>query len=370
MARILLIFGTRPEIIKLAPIIHQADVIKNLQVETVHTGQHLELAEEMLEHFSIVPDHRLGVMKKNQNLFDLSADVISAMKKIIDRSKHDLIMVQGDTTSVFLGALGAFYCKIPVAHVEAGLRTNDRYSPFPEEMNRRLTSQLASLHFAPTKKSRQALINEGIADTKIFVTGNTVIDALKWSLERPLTPKPELKEFYESGRKTLLVTTHRRENFGERHQAVFEALLDLVKKFPDVQIFFPIHLNPNVRAQAQKILKNHEQIKLVEPLGYKDFIWAMQKSFIILTDSGGVQEEAPSLDKPVIVLRESTERTEGVEAGCLKLVGTDREKIVETVSELLTDSKSYEAMANKANPFGDGNSARRIIEASCKFMGL
>jgi UDP-N-acetylglucosamine 2-epimerase (non-hydrolysing) len=229
---------------------------------------------------------------------------------------------------------------------------------------------LATLHFAPTKKSRQALINEGIADTKIFVTGNTVIDALKWSLERPLTPKPELKEFYESGRKTLLVTTHRRENFGERHQAVFEALLDLVKKFPDVQIFFPIHLNPNVRAQAQKILKNHEQIKLVEPLGYKDFIWAMQKSFIILTDSGGVQEEAPSLDKPVIVLRESTERTEGVEAGCLKLVGTDREKIVETVSELLTDSKSYEAMANKANPFGDGNSARRIIEASCKFMGL
>ncbi len=279
-----------------------------------------------------------------------------------------MVIVQGDTTSVFCGSLSAFYSKIPVAHVEAGLRTDDRYSPFPEEINRRLASNLATLHFAPTPKARQALIKESIAADHIYITGNTVIDALKWSLQKPPSLNNELKDFLAANKRTILVTTHRRENFGEPHQQVFLALLALLEKFADLQILFPLHLNPNVRNRAIEMLQKHPRIKLVPPLGYMDFIQAMQLATIILTDSGGVQEEAPSLNKPVIVLRESTERPEGVIAGCSKLTGTNKEKIIETVSTLLSDKCAYEKMAQARNPFGDGKASVKIVDQCLNFL--
>jgi UDP-N-acetylglucosamine 2-epimerase (non-hydrolysing) len=367
MARLLFIFGTRPEIIKLAPVILECHR-RRIDLEIVHTGQHKELAQEMLEHFGIVPDHFLEVMKPDQSLSGVTATILAKLQKIIKPKAFDMVIVQGDTTSVFCGALSAFYSKIPVAHVEAGLRTDDRYSPFPEEINRRLASNLATLHFAPTPRAQQALIKESIAGNRIFVTGNTVIDALKWSLQQPLSLNDELKSFFATNKRTILVTTHRRENFGEPHRQVFLALLALLEKFSDLQILFPLHLNPNVRDRAMEMLQKHPRIKLVPPLGYMDFIQTMQLATIIMTDSGGVQEEAPSLNKPVIVLRESTERPEGVAAGCLKLAGTNKEKIIETVSSLLADKCAYQKMAQAGNPFGDGKASVKIVDQCLNFL--
>ncbi|HNW10017.1 MAG TPA: UDP-N-acetylglucosamine 2-epimerase (non-hydrolyzing), partial [Candidatus Rifleibacterium sp.] len=271
-------------------------------------------------------------------------------------------------SSAFIGALCGFYRKIPVGHIEAGLRTLDRYSPFPEEMNRRLVSPLASLHFAPTQRAGNMLAGEGIPGNLIEVTGNTVIDALFWSLQQDYPVRDDIKEFLDLPGRMLLVTTHRRENFGEPHRQVFSALLELVERFSDTRILFPIHPNPNVRREAAAMLNNHPRIHLTSPLDYQSFIRAMQKSYLILSDSGGVQEEAPSLNKPVLVLRESTERPEGLDTGALKLVGTDKARIIEAASDLLTSKANYEAMANAQNPYGDGQSGQKIVAAALAYL--
>jgi len=352
----------------MAPVIFAAQKSKNITTQILHTGQHLELAEEMFRHFKLEPDFDLAVMQPNQTLFQLTSRISEGIGEIVSRNEYDMVFVQGDTTSAFLGALSGFYQKIPVAHIEAGLRTQDRYSPFPEEINRRLVTPLASLHFAPTERAKQMLLNEGTPDQNIFVTGNTVIDALNWSLQRKLTAPKEFSNIFATDERLLLITTHRRENFGEPHRQVFSALLELVEKFNDIRILFPIHPNPKVRDEAASLLNNHPRIHLTAPLSYQVFIMAMQRSYLILSDSGGVQEEAPSLNKPVLVLRESTERPEGLETGALRLVGTSKEKIIASASELLCDHASYERMAKAINPYGDGRAGERIIAAATAFL--
>ncbi|NLF95354.1 MAG: UDP-N-acetylglucosamine 2-epimerase (non-hydrolyzing) [Candidatus Riflebacteria bacterium] len=352
----------------MAPVIFAAQKQADITVQILHTGQHLELAEEMFKHFRLEPDFNLAVMQPNQSLFQLTSRITEGIGEIVSRNEYDMIFVQGDTTSAFLGALGGFYQKIPVAHIEAGLRTQNRYSPFPEEINRRLVTPLASLHFAPTERARQMLLSEGTPEQSVFVTGNTVIDALHWSLQRKLTAPKEFAEIFASNKRLILVTTHRRENFGEPHRQVFSALLELVDRFADVRILFPIHPNPKVRDEAARQLKNHPRIHLTAPLSYQVFIMAMQRCHLIMSDSGGVQEEAPSLNKPVLVLRESTERPEGLETGALKLVGTDKQKILNSASELLCDHNAYEKMAKAVNPYGDGRAGERIIEAVTAFL--
>lgn len=366
--RFLFILGTRPEVIKMAPVIFAARKKGGIETQILHTGQHLELAEEMFHHFKIRPNFNLAVMQANQSLFQLTSKISEGIGEILSRNTYDMIFVQGDTTSAFMGALGGFYSKIPVAHIEAGLRTRDRYSPFPEEMNRRLVSPLATLHFAPTERARNMLLDEKIPLESIHITGNTVIDALLWSLEQNYPITAEVEQILEKPGRLILVTTHRRENFGEPHRQVFAALLELVERFADVRILFPIHPNPNVRSEAAAMLNNHPRIHLTSPLDYQSFINAMKKSDLILSDSGGVQEEAPSLNKPVLVLRESTERPEGLETGALKLVGTCKNLIVSEATELLTNTDSYQRMASARNPYGDGKASDHIIEAVSHFL--
>ncbi len=367
--RFLFILGTRPEVIKVAPVIFAARETGEIETQILHTGQHLELAAEMFKHFRLRPDFDLAVMQPDQTLFQITSRITEGIGEIVSRNDYDMVFVQGDTSSAFLGALCAFYRKIPVGHIEAGLRTLDRYSPFPEEMNRRLVSPLASLHFAPTSRARDMLAGEGIAPKSIEVTGNTVIDALFWSLKQNYPIREDIQTILAAPGRLLLVTTHRRENFGEPHRQVFAALLDLVERFPDTRILFPIHPNPNVRREAAAMLNNHPRIHLTSPLDYQSFISAMQQSFLILSDSGGVQEEAPSLNKPVLVLRESTERPEGLATGALKLVGTDRTLILQEAAELLSNEQSYRSMSQATNPYGDGQAGQRIIAAARKFLG-
>lgn len=352
----------------MAPVIFAAQKNDDISVQILHTGQHLELAEEMFKHFQLEPDFDLAVMQANQTLFQLTSRITEGIGEIVSRNQYDMIFVQGDTSSAFLGALSGFYQKVPVAHIEAGLRTQNRYSPFPEEINRRLVTPLASLHFPPTERARQMLLKEGIPDQSIFVTGNTVIDALQWSLQRELSAPKEFADIFASKERLLLVTTHRRENLGEPHRQVFSALLELVEKFSDIRILFPLHPNPKVRDEAAKLLNNHPRIHLTAPLSYQVFIMAMQRCYLIMSDSGGVQEEAPSLDKPVLILRESTERPEGIETGALKLVGTDKEKIIAVASELLCNQASYDKMARATNPYGDGRAGERIVDAAKAFL--
>lgn len=368
--KFLFILGTRPEVIKMAPVIFAARNNPLIEAAILHTGQHRELAEEMFRHFDLKPDFDLAVMQPDQSLFQLTSRIISGIGEITASNSYDMIFVQGDTSSAFLGALGGFYRKIPVGHIEAGLRTQNRYSPFPEEINRRLVGPLASLHFAPTSRARDMLLREGIAAEAVHVTGNTVIDALLWTIEHAadLPADPELEQILSCSERLLLVTTHRRENFGEPHRQVFGALLELIRRFPDVRILFPIHPNPNVRKEAAQLLENHPRIHLTTPLDYRSFIAAMKKSCLILSDSGGVQEEAPSLNKPVLILRESTERPEGIESGALKLVGTCKETIVREAAELLTCSDSYARMAAAPNPYGDGKAGERIISTALRFL--
>lgn len=366
--RLLFILGTRPEVIKMAPVVIEARKRPEICAHILHTGQHRELAAEMFDHFGLSPDFNLDLMRPDQNLFDLSARIISGIGEILSHTQYDMIFVQGDTSTAFLGALCAFYRKIPVGHIEAGLRTNNRYSPYPEEINRRLIGPLASLHFAPTQLAQQMLLKEGIEKENAPITGNTVIDALHWSLKLDYQLSDDLAKIFNQNKRVLLVTTHRRENFGGPHQAVFEALLELVEAFEDLEVLFPIHPNPNVREQAARMLQNHGRIHLTAPLDYKNFILAMQKCHLILSDSGGIQEEAPSLKKPVLVLRESTERPEGLETGAIKLVGTDKGTIVKAASELLTDTQAYAAMTAKPNPYGDGKAAERIITRALSML--
>lgn len=332
------------------------------------TGQHKELIEPVMEIFGVKEDYNLGVMKNNQTLFSLSSDIMTGLENYLTKENPDLVLVHGDTTSSTIAALSAFYLKIPICHVEAGLRSFNNYSPFPEEMNRNITSKLATYHFSPTSTSKNNLLNEGIEENKIFETGNTSIDALKYILKKEnLYNLNENTGYYISNKfkkKIILITSHRRENFGEKFLNILEAIKDLSIKFPNVDFVYPMHLNPNIRKPIQKAFANSElkNIYFIEPLNYIDFIFFMQKSHIILTDSGGIQEEAPSLGKPVLVMRENTERPEGISAGTCLLVGSNQKLIVSTISKLLKDENYYNKMSAIKNPYGEGNASYLIVK--------
>lgn len=364
MAKIIFIFGTRPEAIKLAPVIKKFNEYKDIEVKVCVTGQHQEMLHQILNFFKIEPDYDLNIMKSNQSLFDITYRILRDIKRVLDIEKPDIIFVQGDTTTAFVGALAGFYKKIKIAHVEAGLRSYNKYSPFPEEMNRVLISHIADYHFAPTEKAKENLHKEGIKGN-IYVVGNTVIDALFLTLEIIKSDGEEkyhkFFNFIDFSKKVILVTGHRRENFGEPFKNICLALKEIANKFEDIQIIYPVHLNPNVQKPVYEILNGHPRIYLIQPLDYPYLVWIMDKSYMVLTDSGGIQEEAPSLGKPVLVMRDVTERNEGIEAGTAKLVGTNKNKIIEEVSNLLTNYKEYEKMAKTVNPYGDGFASMRIV---------
>jgi len=362
---ILLVIGTRPEAIKIAPLIIKLKNLNNkFNTKVCLTAQHRQMLDQVLDFFEIQADYDLNLMKPNQNLHTLTADIITSIKPVYEDFKPDWVLVHGDTTTSTAAALAAFYSGINVAHVEAGLRTYNKKAPFPEEMNRSITGRIADLHFAPTKASKENLLNEAITENAIYITGNTVIDALKLGITKVNENSEEiihLKSIINFQKKIILVTGHRRENFGDGFENICEALKTLAEKYNnDVEIVYPVHLNPNVQNPVNKLLSNQPNIKLIQPLNYEAFIWIMNKSYIIITDSGGVQEEAPSLGKPVLVMREVTERPEAVEAGTVILVGTNKEKIINESEKLLTNSSCYLQMSNKHNPYGDGLASERI----------
>lgn len=362
MKRILVVFGTRPEAIKMAP------VVKELQrrgdqfsVSVCVTGQHREMLDQVLAIFEIKPDYDLQVMQSGQDLYDLSARILTGMRNVLSESKPDIVLVHGDTTTSTFAALAAFYQQITVGHVEAGLRTYNIYSPWPEEINRQLNSRLCTIHFAPTERARQNLLQEGIAENNIIVTGNTVIDALHWVAASGKTKAPDLDR--DNKRRMVLITGHRRENFGDGLLHICQAINTLAEKFTDVDFVYPIHLNPNIRKPVREIINSQlSNIYLLEPLNYLEFIGIMQQCTIVLTDSGGLQEEAPAFGKPVLVMRDTTERPEAIEAGTARLVGTDKATIVEAVTELLTNAAVYRSMSTAVNPFGDGHAAQHIAD--------
>ncbi len=359
--RLLCVFGTRPEAVKMAPVVKALQQAPDLDVKVCVTAQHRQMLDQVLDLFGITPEFDLDLMQPGQTLSDLTSRVLTQLTPVLQAEKPALVLVHGDTTTTFAASLAAFYQQIPVGHVEAGLRTDNMYNPFPEEMNRRLTSQLSSLHFAPTPKSVENLQEDGVTEG-IFLTGNTVIDAL---LETASKIKPEP----QSGR-TILVTAHRRENWGEPLRDICLAVRDLVERNPDVRAVFPVHLNPLVQNTAREILGDLDRVSLIAPLDYAPFVKAMKEATLILTDSGGVQEEGPSLGKPVLVLRTTTERPEAVDAGTVRLVGVKREDIVKNAQELLDDAEAYGRMANAVNPYGDGHAAQRHVEAIRYFLGL
>lgn len=356
------VFGTRPEAIKMAPIVKE---LKRRELDhiIIVTAQHREMLDQKLDVFGITPHYDLDIMQYDQDLFYVTTSVLGEIKPILLKEKPDVILVQGDTTTTFAASLAAFYLRIPVGHVEAGLRTWNKFNPYPEEINRQLTTRLTEFHFAPTEWSKKNLLREGIDASKIFVTGNTVIDALMMIVapDYQFKEKP-LSQIDFSNRRVILLTTHRRENFGEPMQNIFEACRLLVESNTDVELVYPVHPNPNVQATARRILSGVPRVHLIEPMEYRPFVQLMNKCYLILTDSGGIQEEAPSLGKPVLVLRRTTERPEAIEAGTAKLVGTEREKIVREAQRLLSDRAAYTEMATKANPYGNGKSAERIVQ--------
>ena len=368
MKRVSIIFGTRPEAIKLCPLVLALREQAGFEPHVCVTGQHRQMLDQVLETFEIVPDVDLNLMQPDQSLAGLTSRAIAAIDAYLQRHNPDLILVQGDTTTVFCAALAAFYRRVAVGHVEAGLRTGNKLSPFPEEINRVLASRLTDLHFAPTETARQNLLREGIAPEGIFVTGNTVIDALLIALEKvkrlpPQVPGLPAELMNGSSRQVVLITGHRRENFGGGFESICCAIEQLAQRFPDTAFVYPVHLNPNVRGPVHALLSGRKNIYLIEPQGYLPFVALMSRSRIILTDSGGVQEEAPSLGKPVLVMRDTTERPEAVQAGTVKLVGTDAQTIVDTATELLTDAGAYDAMSKAINPYGDGRAVQRIVAA-------
>ena len=369
MRRVMVVYGTRPEAIKLAPVVRELERSADLQVTTVVTGQHRAMLDQVNALFGITPDIDLDVIQPRQELPALTGRVMAGVTDAVRRYRPDAVVVQGDTTTSFVAGLAAFYEKVPVLHVEAGLRTDDRYNPFPEEMNRRLTSQLVSLHFAPTPRSRTNLLRDGIDPADVVVTGNTVIDALLDVVARGLRPQNPALELLD-GRPAVLVTTHRRESWGAPMARTAAAVARLAKEFPDVRFLLPAHLNPVVREAVLPPLEGMDNVTITDPLSYADFAGAMAASSIVLTDSGGVQEEAPSLGKPVLVLRDNTERPEAVDAGTVKLVGTDERRIVDEVTTLLTDPAAYDAMAHAVNPYGDGQAAVRTRAALEAFFDL
>ncbi|MGB7977919.1 MAG: UDP-N-acetylglucosamine 2-epimerase (non-hydrolyzing) [Chlamydiales bacterium] len=362
--RILSVFGTRPETIKMAPVVSRLKEVRGIESFVCVTGQHRQMLDPFMSLFQIKADYDLNIMRPGQSLTEITTSVLTGLKKVLIEVKPDLLLVQGDTTTAFAGALAAFYEKIRVGHVEAGLRTGNLRMPWPEEMNRKLITSIAETHFAPTNGSRANLVKEGVREGAIFVTGNTVIDALFYTLDQ-FKKKPELKtnrfDFLDPKRRLILVTGHRRENFGEGIAAICRSLHRLSKR-DDVQIVYPVHLNPNVQEPVRSILGTRDNIHLIEPLDYLDFVFLMDLAYLILSDSGGVQEEAPSLGKPVLVTREVTERPEAVEAGTVILVGTDEEKIVRETEKLLDDPACYLKMAQAHNPYGDGHAALRIVQ--------
>jgi UDP-N-acetylglucosamine 2-epimerase (non-hydrolysing) len=374
--KVCLVFGTRPEAIKLAPVILELRKHCEFDCRVCVTAQHREMLDQVLGIFDIVPDRDLNLMQPDQTLSGLTSRALQALDGFLASEKPDLVLVQGDTTTVFSAALACFYHHIPVGHVEAGLRTGNLHSPWPEEANRVLTSRIAALHFTPTEVSRQNLLREGIDPANIFVTGNTVIDALFVALEKIKSSPPDIPGLPAgitaswNGAKMVLITGHRRENFGQGFQSICRSIAELADRFADVQFVYPVHLNPNVREPVMRILGSGEKgnIHLIDPLPYFPFIAMMHRSTLILTDSGGIQEEAPSLRKPVLVMRDTTERPEAISAGAAKLVGTDFGRIVMETSRLLTDKDSYESMVGKANPYGDGHAAKRIVRMCGEFL--
>ena len=367
LGKVMVVFGTRPEAIKMAPVIKELKKVKDINTVVCVTAQHREMLDQVLNLFDIRPDYDMNLMKAEQDLFSITTGVLEGMKTILKKEQPELVLVHGDTTTTFAAALAAFYMCIPVGHVEAGLRTRNKYSPFPEELNRTLTGRLAELHFAPTDTSRENLIAESTAQFKIWVTGNTVIDALLETVKDDYEFGPQL-EGIDLNKRILLVTTHRRENWGEPMRQIYQALIDLVDEFPDVAVVFPVHKNPVVRNVAEEMLGKRERFHLIEPLDYEPFANLMNQSYLVLTDSGGLQEEAPSLGKPVLVLRDTTERPEAVTAGTGKLIGTIRQRIYDTAHLLLSNKEEYNKMAHAINPYGDGKAARRIVKVVTDFL--
>lgn len=364
--KILTVFGTRPEAIKMAPLILELKK-RNQQFETevAVTAQHREMLDQVLETFAITPDYDLNLMKKNQTLAQITKGALTGLEEIMEKAKPDMVLVHGDTTTTFVASLAAFYKEIPVGHVEAGLRTWNKYSPYPEEMNRQLTGVIADLHFSPTEQAKNNLIEENKPENRIFVTGNTGIDALKTTVN----PKYHHEILQANADKRLvLVTAHRRENLGAHMEQMFRAIRKLVETHQDIYVVYPVHLNPKVQETANRILGDVERIQLIEPLGVIDFHNFLSRAYLTLTDSGGIQEDAPSLGVPVLVLRDTTERPEGVAAGTLKLAGTDEETIFQMADELLSDEKAHAEMAKAVNPYGDGEASSRIAEAILQYF--
>ena len=380
MKKIMLVFGTRPEAIKMAPLVKEFQKRKD-SFETIVcvTGQHREMLDQVLRIFDIRPDYDLNIMKQGQDLYDVTARVLVGMRDVLDKAKPDVVLVHGDTTTSTAAALAAFYRQIPVGHVEAGLRTHNIYSPWPEEMNRQLTGRIATYNFAPTALSRENLLKESVDDAKITVTGNTVIDALYWVVDRIKDDKSLNAELAETlkaagydtgrlndGRRLVLITGHRRENFGDGFISMCRAIRHLTEKYPEVDFVYPMHLNPNVRKPIHEVfgedLGNLGNMHFIEPLEYLSFVYLMEKSAIVLTDSGGIQEEAPGLGKPVLVMRDTTERPEALAAGTVRLVGTDYDRIVGEVSRLIDDEEAYRLMSHAVNPYGDGRACPRIAD--------
>jgi UDP-N-acetylglucosamine 2-epimerase (non-hydrolysing) len=362
--KVMTVFGTRPEAIKMAPVVLELakypDVI--LPVVAV-TAQHREMLDQVLHLFDIKPDYDLDIMAKGQTLFDITCRAMHGLNEVLSKECPDMVLVHGDTTTTFAGALAAFYHQIAVGHVEAGLRTNNKFSPYPEEMNRKLTGALADLHFAPTLSSRNNLLAEGVAEASVFVTGNTVIDALIATVKAGYSfSEPPLANIDFAAKRVILVTTHRRENLGEPMRHVYQALRDIATEFSDVEVVFPVHRNPRVREVVKTELGGLDRVHLIDPLDYQPFANLLARSHLILTDSGGIQEEAPSLGKPVLVLRDTTERPEAIEAGTVRLIGTDRDKVYAETKLLLSSQEEYNRMANACNPYGDGQAARRIVQ--------
>jgi len=362
--KVMSIFGTRPEAIKMAPLVKKLQETEEIDSVLCVTAQHRQMLDMVLDLFELKADYDLDIMEHGQSISDITVKVLKGMENILQEVKPDIVLVHGDTSTTFVGALAAFYQQIPVGHVEAGLRSGNIYSPYPEEMNRKLTTNLASLYFAPTTGNYDNLIKENITSEKIFITGNTVIDALLQVVkEEYVFDNPLLNGIDYRNKKVIVMTCHRRENWGEPMENIFKAVVDIKERHKDVEIIFPVHLNPKIRELAKDIMGNMEGVHLIEPLDYEPFVNLLNKAHLILTDSGGIQEEAPALGKPILVLREETERPEAVGAGTVKIVGVDRDKIIKEVEELLSNPKSYSQMANATNPYGDGRACERIVDA-------
>lgn len=374
MKKILVVFGTRPEAIKMAPLVKALSEESSIESRVCVTAQHREMLDQVLRLFEIMPDYDLNIMKSGQDLYDVTSRILSGMRNILSEFRPDAVLVHGDTSTTFAAALAAFYQKIPVGHIEAGLRTGNLYSPWPEEANRKLTGVLAEWHFAPTSTSKQNLIRECVPESHIIVTGNTVIDALRLirgKIESNSTLQAKFRmmfEFLRNDAKLILVTGHRRENFGGGFDRICEALAVLAKLYPEIDFVYPVHLNPNVQKPVRQLLKNLPNVHLIDPLDYEPFVYLMDRSYLVLTDSGGIQEEAPSLGKPVLVMRETTERPEAVIAGTVRLVGTNADEIVSNVSSLIESEDMYQKMSKAHNPYGDGYSSEMIVQSLLKFL--